>query len=167
MAIRILKEVSRDGGRLPQANGAGNSSILAGCILELANNGVNVQLSTSTGASDLSWGMASDSTVTQPLQGPGGLTVGYGYDYTNFNRGGLVGAFQNGGVFELWNDGSGNPFVVAPTAAYASNIPLYAQVNTGLVTSDATGNSLAIGSCLAVFNAGSTSAMRLQMKLSI
>ena len=165
MATRIIKEVSRDGGRLPQSNGT-SSSILAGSVVELANNGANVQLSTSSGTT-LPWGLASDSNVTQPLQGAGGLTVGVGYDYTNFNRGGLVGAFLNGGVFELSNDGTGNPFVLSPSAAYASNIPLYAQVNTGLVTSDAAGNSPQIGSCVAVFNAGNSTSMRLQIKLLI
>jgi len=165
MAIRILKEVSRDGGRLPQSNGT-NSNILAGMVLELANNGVNVQLSTSTG-STAPWGLASDSNVTQPLQGAGGLTVGVGYDYTNFNRGGLIGAFQNGGVFELSNDGSGNPFVLTPGTSYASNVPLYAQATTGLVTADASGNSPQIGSCAYVTNAGSSTAMLLGIKLSI
>lgn len=167
MAIRILKEVSRDGGRLP----ATNAVILGGSVLELASNGANVQLSTSTG-STLPWGLSSDSNVTQPLQGAGGLTVGVGFDYTNFNRGGLIGAFQNGGVFELYNDGTGNPFVLSPTAPYAVNIPLYALTGNGTttggtVTSDSAGNSPAIGSCVSVTNAGSSTTMRLQIKLSI
>lgn len=170
MAIRILKEVNRDDGRLPQSNGT-NGAILSGMVLELANNGTNVQLSTSTGAT-YPWGLAADSNVQQPLQGAGGLTVGVGYDYTNFDRGGLVSVFMNDGAFELYNDlgesapNNGNPFVVAPTAPYASNVALYAQALTGLVTSDATGNSPRIGSVISVQNAGNLTSMILQMKLA-
>lgn len=173
MAIRILKEVNRDDGRLPQSNGT-NSAILGGMVLELANNGTNVQLSTSTGAT-IPWGLAADSNVQQPLQGAGGLTVGVGYDYTNFDRGGLVSVFMNGGAFELYNDlgelaplspSGGNPFVLAPTAPYVSNAPLYAQVTTGLITSDAAGNSPRVGSVINVQNAGNATSMILQMKMS-
>ena len=172
MAINILREVSRDGGRLPQTNGT-SGAILSGMCLELANNGLNVQLSTSTGATQ-PWGLAAESNVQQPLQGPGGLTVGVGYDYTNFDRGGLISVYQNGGSFELFNDqgemaplspSGGNPFVY--TDSFVSNGLVYAQVNTGLVTSVAGGNSAAIGSCISVTNAGSAADMVLQIKLSI
>jgi hypothetical protein len=169
MAIRILREVSRDSGRLPQSNGT-SSAILAGNVLELANNGLNVQLSTSTG-STYSWGLAADSNVQQPLQGAGGLTVGVGYDYTNFDRGGLISVFQNGGSFELYNDLGeiaplqGNPFVY--TDSFVSNAPVYAQVNTGLVTSVSGGNSPQIGTTIQVTNAGNATEMLLQIKLSI
>jgi hypothetical protein len=171
MAIRILKEVSRDGGRLPQSNGT-NAAILSGMVLELANNGTNVQLSTATsGTAGLPWGLAAESNVQQPLQGAGGLTVGVGYDYTNFDRGGLISVFQNGGSFELYNDlgesapNGGNPFVVAD--AFASNNYVYAQAVTGLVTATASGNSGAIGTCISVQNAGNATEMILQLKLSI
>jgi hypothetical protein len=159
MAIRILKEVSRDGGRLP-ATGA---SVIAGMVLELATGAVQPYV----GAGLVEpWGLASDSNVTQPLQGAGGLTVGVGYDYTNFNRGGLIGAFQNGGVFELYNDGTGNPFVTAPVLAYAENEPLYSTA-AGLITTAATIAQSKLGTCVSVANAGSATAMRLQLKLSI
>jgi hypothetical protein len=173
MAINILREVSRDGGRLPQSNGT-SGAILSGMVLELANNGLNVQLSTSAAPGPMPWGLAAESNVQQPLQGPGGLTVGVGYDYTNFDRGGLISVFQNGGSFELFNDqgelaplspSGGNPFVISDT--FVSNGLVYAQVNTGLVTSVAGSNSGAIGSCISVTNAGSAADMVLQIKLSI
>ena len=175
MAINILREVSRDGGRLPQSNGT-SGAILSGMVLELANNGLNVQLSTSLSSAGtaLPWGLAAESNVQQPLQGPGGLTVGVGYDYTNFDRGGLISVFQNGGSFELFNDqgelaplspSGGNPFVIGDT--FVSNNYVYAQVNTGLVTAVAAGNSAPIGSCISVTNAGSAADMVLQIKLSI
>jgi hypothetical protein len=174
MAINILREVSRDGGRLPQSNGT-SGAILSGMVLELANNGLNVQLSTSVSPAPAApWGLAAESNVQQPLQGPGGLTVGVGYDYTNFDRGGLISVFQNGGSFELFNDqgelaplspSGGNPFVY--TDSFASNNYVYAQANTGLVTATASGNSAAIGTCISVTNAGSAADMVLQIKLSI
>ena len=160
MAIRILKEVSRDAGRLPSTG----ASIIAGQPLELAANGAEV-LGYAGGANTIPLGLASDSNVTQPLQGAGGLTVGVGFDYTNFNRGGLVGAFLNGGVFELYNDGTGNPMVVG--AAYAINEVLYANSASGLVSSAAGATGKAIGVCMGVTNTGSATAMKLQLKLTI
>ena len=160
MAIRILKEVSRDGGRLPAAG----ASVIAGMVLELASGAVQPYAETT--ALTEPWGLASDSNVTQPLQGAGGLTAGVGFDYTNFNRGGLIGAFQNGGVYELYNDGTGNPMVTAPATAYAENEPLY-STNAGLVTTDAAISQSKLGTVLSVANAGSATAMRLQLKLSI
>lgn len=158
MAIRILKEVSRDGGRLP-ATGA---TVVAGMALELAAADT-VQPYVGAALAE-PWGLASDSNVTQPLQGAGGLTVGVGYDYTNFNRGGLIGAFQNGGVFELYNDGTGNAMNIAGT--FVPNVAVFAAA--GLIT-DAT--ALAgrdkVGTCVSVSNAGSSTAMRLTIKLSI
>lgn len=159
MAIRILKEVSRDGGRLP-ATGA---SVIAGVALELAASGT---VQPYTGAANAEpWGLASDSNVTQPLQGAGGLTVGVGFDYTNFNRGGLIGAFQNGGVFELYNDGTGNPMDI--TATFVPNAAVYSGA-TGLAD-DATAQAGRdkLGTCVSVSNAGHATNMRLVLKLSV
>jgi len=159
MAIRILKEVSRDGGRLPSVG----ASIIAGVAIQLDTADTVKPFLAAGGTVPL--GLASDSNVTQPLQGAGGLTVGVGYDYTNFNRGGLIGCFLNGGVFELYNDGTGNPFVLAPVAPYALNKPVYAN-GSGLSTADAAGNML-VGYCMKVVNAGNATTMRLQLKLTI
>ena len=160
MAIKIIKEVSRDEGRLP-ATGA---SILGGSPLELnASNEVLLY----TGGSNYPWGLAADSNVTQPLQGAGGLTVGAGFDYTNFNRGGLISVFMNGGVFELYNDGTGNPFATAPVAAYAVNEAVYAT-GAGIVSTDATEAPEGfLGTVVAISNAGSATAMRLQIRLMV
>ena len=159
MAIKILKEVSRDGGRLP-ATGA---TVIAGMAIELATADTVQPFTAVATTSPL--GLASDSNVYQPLQGAGGLTIGVGYDYTNFNRGGLIGAFLNGGAFELWNDSTGNPFVLVPTTPYALNKALYAN-NAGLITADAAGAML-VGYCMKIVNAGDASKMRLQIKLVI
>ena len=162
MAIRILKEVSRDGGRLPTT---GKAAVIAGQPLELGTGGASVH-GWEGNAGILVFGLASDSNVTQPLQGAGGLTVGVGYDYTNFNRGGLIGAFMNGGVFELYNDGTGNPFETA--AAFTLNKAVYANAGSGLLSDVAGGGGgMVVGSCMGVTNSGSATAMKLQLKLTI
>ena len=160
MAIRILKEVSRDGGRLPSAT----YSVIAGIPLELAAAGAEVRPYQGA-ATTMPFGLASDSNITQPLQGAGGLTVGVGFDYTNFNRGGLIGAFLNGGAFELYNDGTGNPFDTAAT--FALNTVVYANSASGLLSDVAGANGKAVGVTMGVTSAGSLTAMKLQLKLTI
>jgi len=155
MAIRVLKEVSREGGRLP-ATGA---SVIAGIPLELAS--ATTVRPYQGGANTLPLGLASDSNILQPLQGPNGLTVGVGYDYTNFNRGGLIGAFLNGGVYELWNDGTGYPF---DQVSYALNEAVYANSSTGKVNSAAGANGKLVGVCMGIVGSPVT---RLTLKLLI
>ncbi len=155
MAIRIIKEVSRDGGRLP----ATSVNIIAGAPLELVD-AATVRPFDLTNASDRPLGLASDSNIQQPLQGAGGLTVGVGFDFTNFNRGGLIGAFLNGGVFELSNDGTGNPYEDGDT--YVLNQPVFAN-SSGLVTSTV-GSNPELGTVLAVTGSPVT---RLTIKLSV
>jgi len=156
MAIRILKEVSRDQGRAP----ATGVSIIAGMPLELVDADT-VRPYDQTDANDQVFGLASDSNITQPLQGAGGLTVGVGFDYTNFNRGGLIGAFLNGGVFELYNDGTGVPYEAGDT--YNLNENVYAN-SSGLLTSSAAGDNKLVGTALKVVGAPVT---RLTIKLLI
>jgi hypothetical protein len=153
MAIRILKEVNREGGRAP-ATGA---LIIAGQPLELASASTVQPYSGVSGSLPL--GLASDSNKTQPLQAANGLTVGVGFDYTNFDRGGLVGAFINGGEFELFDDSTGAPFMTGDT--YTLNMPVYAN-SSGLVTSTAASNPR-IGMVTAV--TGSAPVTRLTIKL--
>lgn len=159
MAIRILKEVSRDGGRLPAAG----ASVIAGMALEL---GASASVQPYSGAAAAEpWGLASDSNVTQPLQGAGGLTVGVGFDYTNFNRGGLIGAFQNGGVFEMYNDGTGNAMDIAAT--FVPNAAVYANAAGLAAATTLQAGRDKLGTCVSVSNAGSATNMRLVLKLSI
>ena len=161
MAIKIIKEVSRDGGRLP-ATGA---SILAGDAIQLNAAGEVLPYANTGAQAHRVWGLASDSNVTQPLQGAGGLTVGVGFDYTNFNRGGLIGAFMNGGVYELYNDGSGNPMVIGGT--YVVNEPVYSDTSGKITEVDGFSGASLLGTVVSVSNAGSATAMRLQLKLLV
>ena len=73
-----------------------------------------------------------------PLQPANGEVAGQGFDYTNFNRGGLESVYMNGGDFVLYNDGRGYPYAVG-SVTYAVNAPVYASAAVdGLITSDAT-----------------------------
>jgi hypothetical protein len=90
----------------------------------------------------LPMGLAAESNVMYPIQGDP-FTVGVGYDYNRFNRGGLVSFFFNGGMFELTSDPRGTVFV--DTDTYVINKPVYVNSN-GKITSDSNnGNNPMIG----------------------
>jgi hypothetical protein len=79
------------------------------------------------------FGLAIESNVFFPLQPANGEVAGQGFDYTNFNRGGLMSVFNNGGDFVLYNDGRGYPYKRSSTT-YAVNQPVYASAATdGLI----------------------------------
>lgn len=119
MAIQVIKEVNRDAGRAVFAG----ASIVAGQPLELVTNSSTVQPYSGVSGS-LPLGLASESNLVFPLQGANGLTAGAGYDYTNFNRGGLVGTFVNGGEFALSGDTypSGTVYPYNPLDTYTLNM---------------------------------------------
>jgi hypothetical protein len=131
MAIRQIKEVNRSIG-YPVASG----NIVGGNLLEInASAQVLPWLHTRTAGQPL--GLAIESNVFFPLQPANGEVAGQGFDYTNFNRGGLESVYLDGGDFVLYNDGRGYPYDA--TATYAVNMPVYASAATdGLITSDAT-----------------------------
>lgn len=133
MAIRQIKEVNRSVA-YPILSG----SIVGGNLLELDPAGSNsLLLWDHTKTSGQPFGWAIESNVFFPLQPANGEVAGQGFDYTNFNRGGLESVYNNGGDFVLFNDGRGYPYDA--TATYAINAPVYASaVTDGLVTSAAT-----------------------------
>lgn len=78
--------------------------------LTLANGGLSA-------ASNYPYGVAADDTAQH--------TSGTYYTITdNYNKGGKVGAFINGGVFDVWNDGRGLVFN-ADVINAAAGTPLY------------------------------------------
>jgi len=82
------------------------------------------------------YGLAIESNVFFPLQPANGEVAGQGFDYTNFNRGGLESVYLNGGDFVLFDDGRGSPYAAA---TYAVNQPVYTSSATdGILTSDPT-----------------------------
>jgi hypothetical protein len=82
--------------------------------------------------------LAIESNVKFPLAPATGDPAGQGYDYTNFNRGGKIACFINGGEFELSDDGRGSPIAAV---VFAINGPVYATA-AGLVSSAAVGSRI-------------------------
>jgi hypothetical protein len=131
MAIRQVKEVNRSVS-YPIASG----NIVGGNLLQLNAAGQLLPW-VHTQTAGQPFGLAIESNIFFPLQPSNGEVAGQGFDYTNFNRGGLMSVYNNGGDFVLYNDGRGYPYDA--TATYAINAPVYASASTdGLITSDAT-----------------------------
>ena len=131
MAIRQVKEVNRSVS-YPIASG----SIVGGNLLALNALG-QLLLWPAANTTGQPFGLAIESNVFFPLQPSNGEVAGQGFDYTNFNRGGLESVYNNGGDFVLFNDGRGYPYDA--TATYAVNQPVYASATVdGLITSDPT-----------------------------
>lgn len=158
MAIRVVKEVNRSVS-YPIASG----NIVGGMLLEL--NATPALLpwdkDNTTGQP---FGLAIESNVFFPLQPANGEVAGQGFDYTNFNRGGLESVFNNGGDFVLYDDGRGYPYLQAATT-YAVNQPVYASAITdGLITSANT-SGIVVGYVVGYDTA--TAPTQLEIKLVI
>ena len=163
MAITIWKEVNRSPGA-PVLSG----TISGGTVLawDPAGTGKVLPFGTGTPTPQQPYGLACESNVIPPLQPANGLVAGQGYDYTNFNRDGLMGAFINGGEFQLYDDGegAGAPF---EAGTYTVGQLVYADVTaTGAANITATaGSNVAIGSVTYVDQ--SVNPTQLRIKLSI
>jgi hypothetical protein len=132
MAIRQVKEVNRSVS-YPIASG----NIVGGNLLQLNAAGQLLPW-VHTQTAGQPFGLAIESNVFFPLQPANGEVAGQGFDYTNFNRGGLESVYNNGGDFVLFDDGRGYPYARGGVT-YAINAPVYASaVTDGLITSDAT-----------------------------
>jgi len=157
MAIKILKEVNRMPGYLPKSG----ESILPGNVLML--DGDTVKKFDGT-ADRYPLGFALDSNVRFSSADSEGRTAGYGYDYTNYARGGLIGVILGAGsVIELFDDTRGHPVVTADI--FNQNAKVYSD-NAGKITaSDGGGANPEIGSVISVSGSGSN--MILTIKTSI
>jgi len=132
MAIRQIKEVNRSVS-YPIASG----NIVGGNLLQLNAAGQLLPW-VHTQTAGQPFGLAIESNVFFPLQPANGEVAGQGFDYTNFNRGGLESVYNNGGDFVLFDDGRGYPYARG-SVTYAVNAPVYASaVTDGLITSDPT-----------------------------
>ena len=130
MAIRIVKEVNRSVS-YPIATG----NIVGGNLLQL-NTTPALLLWDHTATTGKPFGLAIESNVFFPLQPANGEVAGQGFDYTNFNRGGLESCFVDGGDFVLYDDGRGYPYARG-SVTYAVNAAVYASNATdGLITSN-------------------------------
>lgn len=120
MAIRQIKEVNRSVS-YPIASG----NIVGGNLLGL-NASAQLLLWDHTLTAGQPFGLAIESNIFFPLQPASGEVAGQGFDYTNFNRGGLMSVYNNGGDFVLFDDGRGYPYTRGGTT-YAVNAPVYAS----------------------------------------
>jgi len=163
MAIRIIREVNRSAGA-PVLSG----TISGGTVLawDPANTGKVLPFGTGTPSPDQPYGLAAESNVIPPLQPASGLVAGQGFDYTNFNRDGLMGAFINGGEFELYDDGlgAGAPY---EAGTYAIDHLVYADYTaTGAANITATaGSNVAIGVVTSFDTATNPTVLRIKLTI--
>jgi hypothetical protein len=131
MAIRQIKEVNRSAGAK-----IFSGNIVGGMALQINADGT-VQPWVASQTVGQPYGLAIESNIIFPLQPANGEVAGQGFDYTNFNRGGLESVYLNGGDFVLYNDGRGYPYDATQT--YAVNHPVYTSaVTDGIITSAST-----------------------------
>lgn len=159
MAVKIIREVNRAKG-LQKVSAA--ADIIAGQPLILAANSEVKAYDDATHAA-VPYGIAADRTTQPPLAPATGDPAGSGYNYTNFNRGGLVSVFLNGSELELFAEDDGKPF--DDTVTYALNDKLYAS-DAGLVTNDDDGGDANVIGSVVDFDAASSTA-RLVAKFII
>jgi len=137
MAISVLKEVNRLPGYLP-ANDTEKSAIIDGMLLEFSPDGTGkvrryqARGGTATGRYPIGW--ACEPTIQLP---GGSVPAGRGGDYTGYARGGYVGMFVDGGMFKLYDDGCGAPWVEGNLNNYVIGKPVYAAQSTDADLSNA------------------------------
>jgi hypothetical protein len=142
MAIRIIKEVNRSAGAPILSGTFSGGTVL---VWDTANSGKVLPFGSTNHSAP--YGLAMESNVIPPLQPASGLVAGQGYDYTNFNRDGLMGAFINGGEFQLYDDGlgAGAPY---EAGTYAIGAAVYADASaTGAanITPTSGGSNVLVG----------------------
>ena len=118
-------------------------------------------------------GLALESNIAFPFfdpNAPSGTPIGVGFDFLNYNRGGLIGLFRNGGEVVLYDDlrdtavaGNSNPVDFAASAAYAVNNPVYANQNNGKVTSDLDTDRKQVGIIEKVIGTGATMSLKVRL----
>lgn len=152
MAIRVLKEVNR----LPGYAYASTLTIIAGQpVLFQSTDVIRAYNSSTLISAPIGFAAESTSPVSSAPVTIDGM-VGAGFDYPNYARGGMVGVFINGGVFEMYDDGRGSPL---KADTFALNEPVYVTYN-GLISNTTTASIGAgirpIGSVMAVSGSGAT-----------
>lgn len=144
MAIKIEKEnlASRTPGNPIES---GSYLIYKGTVIVMEKNittgAIEVRPYTDTDVTNLliPSGLAIDQNVQNPLQAQNGLTVGDGYDYTDFNRGGLVAAIDDATV---WVKGD---TLVKPDDTWTISTKVYWDGAAALFTDTTSGKTVAVG----------------------
>jgi len=160
--LQVIKEVERSMGYVPATDASGvEYPILEGQPLMLTSDGKIKPYDGTTGTFPM--GLAAESNVQFPLQGKP-YTAGYGFDYSRFNRGGLISFFFAGGMFELASDVRGVPFV--DTDTYEINKPVYANPDGKITATSNSGANPEIGKVMK-FTVASGKVVSLVIKLTI
>jgi hypothetical protein len=159
MALNIVREVGRSLG----FSLASGKTIIQGQPLMIASNGTSLQPYDHSITSSVPYGLALEDSTVPPLADASGLTAGQGYDYTNFARGGVYSVLCDGGEVDLFNGGSGAPFVTTDT--YTIGAPLYCG-SSGLVTASSSSAAL-VGYCVNFSGANGSAVTNVRMKLAV
>lgn len=139
MGIRVLRENA--GSRTPGYKVASGVSVYPGVAVVLSAIDTITLYDANT---NQVLGLALDSNVQFPMQNTDPDTqAGEGFDYTNYNRGGLIAVINNAEV-ELFDDeraaaGASHPVVYGDT--FALNGIVYADATTGKITTEADGGA--------------------------
>lgn len=112
MAIRILREGT--GSRTPGYLVAAGQQIVGGMAVMLSDANTITAFTAVNGALVNPLGLAIDSNVLFAAQNASpDQTAGPGYDYLNYDRGGLISVLNKGAEVEVYDDGrSVSPFDV-------------------------------------------------------
>lgn len=149
MAIKVLKEVNRHPGYTP------SGTILPGQVVMKVTDGETIKAYDGTTLDVQPLGFAIDSTVQFPASAGVYGAVGAGYNYPEFNRGGLVAVFTDGGLFEFSNDGRGSPLTITDT--WTLNAKVYIGASGLMTCSTMTvGTDPVVGIVEAVSGSGAT-----------
>jgi len=166
MGLDILKETGAS--RTPGSNVLAGEEIMPGFVM-LMEDAETIKVYDDK--AEIPSGLAMQSNVHYPAfdpAAPDGTPVGDGYEFLNYNRGGLIGLFRAGGTVLLYDDkrksgGASHP--VDYSQAYAVNGICYADETTGKITSDsATGTRKEVGIVEKVVGSGAD--LVLKMRLS-
>jgi hypothetical protein len=163
MALRVIRENA--GSRAPGYKLDTGVQVVGGIAVVLSDN-ETVKLNTAA-ATDAVLGLVMESNIAFPAQSTTpDQQAGQGFDYLDYNRGGLVTVIHDAEV-EVWDDGRSTtviPFLVAGT--YAVNNPIYAETVTGKLTDvDGGGTNQRIGRITAVTGTGAASVIRILMEI--
>jgi hypothetical protein len=162
MALRVLRENA--GSRTPGYDVAAGVSLVGGLAVVLSDNDT-IKLNTAA-ATDAVLGLVMESNIAFPAQSTTpDQQAGQGYDYLDYNRGGLFTVIHDAEV-EVWDDGRSTTVVpFDTTGTYAVNQPVYAETVTGKITDDSTATNQRIGRITAVTGSGATAVLRILLEI--
>jgi hypothetical protein len=163
MALRVLRENA--GSRTPGYDVNTDVSVVGGLAVVLHDNNT-IKLNTAA-ATDAVLGLVMESNIAYPAQSTvPDHQAGQGFDYLDYNRGGLVTVIHDAEV-EIWDDGrSATVIPIVTGGTYEVNNPVYAETNTGKITDvDGGGTNQRIGRITGVTGSGATILLQILLEI--